>query len=60
MTSSTSQDPRFVLLSPHPEEARSAVSIEISVYSGSSFETQTASAPRDEVRATRKSIGRAR
>ena len=38
-----------VSLCPHPEEARSAVSKEDSVCSGPSFETQTASAPQDEV-----------
>jgi hypothetical protein len=35
---------------PHPEEAHSAVSKEDPVHSGTSFETQTASAPQDEVR----------
>ena len=34
--------------SPHPEEARSAVSKDDSVRSGASFETQTRSAPQDE------------
>ncbi len=49
MIDATFRDSSFVSLCPHPEEARSAVSKEVPESTGSSFETQTASAPQDEV-----------